>query len=545
MSEFKFFTPAQQIDFPDDATKQAALEAQWNENLSGFSDQGINGNPWTATNASNQQHYANPARTPIPNSPATPIEWNAFPGRISFYFPAMSNDDKLSLADTGKQTDGTTFPVIPPSGCGDEGEKIAYGPYGPRGWQDEYCEWAVQRDPQTNAIIRIDLTCENPEYWSSLWMIDPNRVVEIYRETLGKPQIQLTDLYVFDASGKPVTDPSTGNPLYNPLNKWNAGPVSGADAGGAMHLTSTPNTLQTEIGLAAAATVQRTVGNSDPQELICCAEYGQPGRNSDPHIGQSANQLVSLGKQITLSNPPGLYIQEPDFGAFKTPDGTSAATFWSVLRGKTSIDGLPGNFILHAKFEVPADKGYTVSDITINGDPIAWGAQLMQTVQMHILASAQSMSAPAPVACVGTPEAMLAQPLQLFHAAVFAGYQGQTVMNPVDLPMNLSSNSTLIAPKVLQGGLYTMVLTAGAVDGSALPAVSFDGAGISAVVTASGTATYAVPGNSYPGVVSTLTLEVKVAPDAALGLHGVAVTNAGASTSPVFPAAIHVVAASG
>lgn len=152
---------------------------------------------------------------------------------------------------------------------------MPYGPYGPRGWQDEYCEWSVTRNAQ-GKIIRVDFVCENPEYWNSLWMIDPNRVLELYQSTLGKPQIRIEDLYLYDKDNKVVIDPSTGRPGYNPLNKWNSGTDSNDSAGGAMHLTSTPNTLQTEIGLASAATLQRKIGNYDPNALICCAQYGQP-----------------------------------------------------------------------------------------------------------------------------------------------------------------------------------------------------------------------------------------------------------------------------
>ena len=60
-----------------------------------------------------------------------------------------------------------------------------------------------------------------------------------------------------------------------------------------MHLTSPPNTLGAEVYLAAAATLLRNVGSYDPQNMICCSKYGQPYRNSDPHIGftrQSARQ---------------------------------------------------------------------------------------------------------------------------------------------------------------------------------------------------------------------------------------------------------------
>ena len=106
--------------------------------------------------------------------------------------------------------------------------------------------------------------CENPEYWYSLWRIDPSVAAQKYQDALnfGLPPnspnmvtVKVEDVQLVDPStGKPVIDPSTGNPAYNPLNKWNSGPLSirggTTSSGGAMHLTATPNTLQTELGLA-------------------------------------------------------------------------------------------------------------------------------------------------------------------------------------------------------------------------------------------------------------------------------------------------------
>jgi hypothetical protein len=122
--------------------------------------------------------------------------------------------------------------------------------------------------------------------------------------------------------------------------------IRGGNAGGgAMHLTSTPNTLQTEMGLAGAATVQRTVGNVSPQTLICCSQYGQANRNSDPHIGLSVNQLVDgpPSGTVSLANPVGLYIQMPDFSNYalpadpKLPRNASVADCWQILRGAAVV----------------------------------------------------------------------------------------------------------------------------------------------------------------------------------------------------------------
>jgi len=422
-NDFAFLPPAGQVDFPNDATKQAALVLQWNTNLNGFIQQGMGGSTWNMVNMPPTTNYFNPLVTPIPsNAITTNITWQAFPGRISYYFPQLSTVDVLSLADTGYLPDGTTsFGTITTNPCPDRPfTPVVYGPYGPRGWQDEYCEWAVTRN-EKGQIVRIDFTCENPEYWNTLWMTDPETVLTIYQTTLNKPQIVIEDLYLYDTEGNVVTDPSTGRPAYNPLNKWNSGPVSTATDGGAMHLTSTPNTLQTETGLACASTVQRIVGNTDFNTLICCAQYGQPHRNSDPNIGGTVNQIISGNLTATLTNPPGLYIQMPDFSQYKTPDGTDASKFWNIVRGQLTMtdpngNQLPGNFILHAVFEVPESYGYTVSDIEINGDKIAYGGQVTKTFNMQIVATAFSLNTPAPIGCAtGTsPANTLAQPLQLF-----------------------------------------------------------------------------------------------------------------------------------
>lgn len=549
----RFSTPAHQQDFADDPAAQEQLDAHWSANLGGFTRQGIVGNPWTARGGSDQTAYYDPLTADIPaGAQAAAIQWQAFPGRIAFYFPTLSPTDVLSLGDTGYQTDKQTFPNITRDPCSGATIDMPYGPYGPRGWQDEYCEWSVVRDPTTQKILRIDFTCENPEYWNSVWMVDPQRVCDLYRSTLGKPQIELADLYLCDASGQPIIDPSTGRPAYNPLNRWNSGPFSTDTQGGAMHLTSTPNTLQTEINLAASSTVQRNSGNVDPTALICCSQYGQAHRNSDPHIGQVGNILVSQGNTVSLTDPPGLYIQEPDFAAsnYAAPGGADPASFWTVVRGRETLadaDGnpLPGNFILHATYAVPAALGFTVSDITINNQPIEWAGQIAQTMSMQILATPFAASAPAAEDCVGAPTVTLAQPLQMFHAAVFTGLAGVTFTTPVGIEMNLASNSTLIAPIVRRGQTdVPMVITCGSLvlgPQGQLPSIGVSGDGdVTAVATATASFTYAVPGNTYPSEVTALHLTVSASPSAATGPRDITITNYGQTPGPAMPALLDI-----
>ncbi|PCC68904.1 hypothetical protein SAMN02745121_07566 [Nannocystis exedens] len=549
-----FQTPACQVDFPD-AALQNRMNQLWNTNLSGFTRQGITGNPWTATNSSDQTWYFDPTTTDISEGQYAQIVWSPVPGRIKYYFPNTSNPDMWSLADTGYDTKGRTFGQIPADPCDpSDTTKKPYGPYGPRGWQDEYCEWSITRNAQ-GQIVRIDFTCENPEYWNTLWMVSPQRVVELYRSTLDKPQIALEDLYLRDASGNPVIDASTGRPAYDPLNKWNRGTASTADAGGAMHLTSTPNTLQTEIGLGSTATTPRTSGNANPSTLICCAQYGQIGRNSDPHIGQSVNLVVTPPNpaispaKATLANPPGLYIQTPNFNRITAPGGVDPRTFWTVKRGQQSLtdpagNQLPGNFILHAVFEVPRSFGFTISDLQVDGVQVQWAAQIAQTFNMQIAAMALPQKpGPAVQACAGSPAVSQAQALQLFNTPVFEAMIATPVANPVGQPMNLASNSTMIAPHIEPGARrrsLTLVLT-GLLDPPQIPNVSF-GAGVHVLAAGPMRAvTYAIPGNTYPSTSYALDLHVSVDDDAAPGLRDALVSNPGQTATIAMPALLNVV----
>ncbi|MFC0777168.1 hypothetical protein [Flavobacterium sp. HJSW_4] len=553
-SNFQFRTPAGIQDFQTDPSKQTAMNQLWSANLDEFTQQGMLSNPWNTTNTPAVTNYYNPIQN-NPKSAVNNVTWSAFPGRLAFNFPAASQDQLNQMADTGNM-----ISLINNNPCGTPTQTIPYFPYGPRGWQDEYCEWAVTRNAQ-NKITRIDFTCENPEYWNSLWIIDPNKVLSLYQSILNKPQITLEDLSLPGA-----VNPATGGPIYNPLNKWNSGPVSNANLGGAIHLTSTPNTLQTEIGLATAATVQRnnpsgTTGNTIwpsrlYNELLCDAQYGQKNRNSDPNIGGTVNNLVTgnviipnLGPQVvTLADPPGLYIQMPDFTHYQTPDGTNAATFWKIARGSETLNDqygnpMPGNFILHAVFEVPADKNYTISDITIRGEKIDWGSQVASTFKMQIVASSyNSPTIPKGYDAVGTPNVTFAQPLQLFYQDYFNAMYKTNVPNPVNHPISLLSNSTFIPPTIFNSASgVNMVLicdTCTAVPGnpSTYPSVTFDDSNIKAVVNSvQNNITYAVPGNSMPSTYTALFISVSVGVNASAGAHGIFITNSGQQQSPAMP----------
>jgi hypothetical protein len=355
--------------------------------------------------------------------------------------------------------------------------------------------------------------------------------------------------------------------------------MRGANAsGGAMHLTSTPNTLQTELGLAGGATVRRTTGNSNPQTLICCSQYGQSYRNSDPHIGQVVNQVVSAGNNVSLANPTGLYIQMPDFSGYSLPadpnlpSGAQPADCWQVVRGSETVTdpvtGQPfnGNMMLHVAFQIPAawiaaGVSFTVGDITIelNGvtTPIQYASQLLQTFHVGLFARPLPVTQPSPIACVvnlpNGQQQPQAQPVQMFYQSVWNGYYDNAVNNPTGVAMSLASNSVIIPPQVQQGASnISLVLTCSTLltgtDGQ-LPTVTVPEGDITfTLVGGITTVNYAAPGNSYPSDFQLLTLDVSVSATAGLGLRSIVVSNPpqAGSTMPAplpAPAFLNIVAA--
>ena len=584
-TSFQFLPPANINDFPGDQPAYLRLLELWNLNLTGFTEQAMVGNTWNNLNTPATSNYYNPAFTKPNNPTGTGIQWSPFPGRFQTYFgpnssTPLTNEQMLELADTGYYTNSqgrkVTFPQItgvpcsafdseyfPSTGaCGCSGnpsDMIAFGPYGPRGWLDEYCEWSVTR--KGDEITRIDFTCENPEYWNTLWLVSPEKVLALYRQTLGNNNIQLEDLQLMYAH-KPVIDPGTGRPAYNPLNVWNRGTVSTATGGGAMHLTSTPNTLQTEIGLGAAATIPRNypgggqIPPSDIQSLLCSAQYGQYGRNSDPNIGAGINSVANAGFSVSLYNPPGLYIQlPPNLNAvFSIPGVSDVTPYFKVTRGgeTVTLGGVTYQLNLHVTVEAPAGMPALSQLQVVGSGPLKWAGQIAQKMHMAILASAYKTNTQQPLACsMPATEGLHAQPLQLFHEEIFNAMVTTKVPNVVNFPMNLLSNSTFVPPMVHRGKSYSMVITynpavpintVNPLNKDTWPTVIFDDPNIEATVDhVLPPITYAVPGNSYPSRVLAVNITITIGNDVPCGLHNVLMKDAKeAGQGPLMPALLHV-----
>lgn len=496
----QFAPPANQDDLSDQPALSKALRERWSDNINRFTNQTLQNDPWGSSNQPPLTDYYNPLGQDVPDA-AAPTTWTAFPNRIKLTYPNVGQRTQWQYADDG-----------PPAG---------YAPGGPRGWQDEYCEWSVMRN-KDGKITRVDFTCENREYWYTLWSVSPEAVLAIYRQLVGA-HVTLDDLYARDSdTGKPIVDPETGRPAYNGRNKWNA-----TTSTGVVHLISNPNSLSAEIFLAGQATVLREDANGQPitdrNQLINCSRYGTPGRNSDPSIGAFVNSVVRQGQSVTLTNPVGLYMQTPNFSQyqlpFTAPPGKTAADYWKVVRGRVKNTGEPLDYILHAVFEVPEEDGFTVGDISINGFNIDFGAQITETFQVALAGTPRPHTGPAPkeYRCAGTPSKPLPRPYVMSY--------------PEMVPVALRSSLNL---RLEQGSTAAEIAL-----------IVFDGERNAKVVVpnAQGVDVVVKSYDSPSADVGAYTLRVTVDADAAVGERSVQVINPDGSHGPAAYGMFEVVAA--
>jgi phosphatidylserine/phosphatidylglycerophosphate/cardiolipin synthase-like enzyme len=331
------FDPPGFLDDLNDSQKD-----QWSQIVSGWLDRAHAGSP--ESNDGPRAQFFNPlTQPPAADKQVAVISWNAFPRQVKS--TSLNDKQRWRRADSD------------------------------RSFQDEYCEWSVTRDPVTRKITRVTFTSEGPEYWKVLAALNPDKVLELYREFVS-PTVKREDLFV--------------NGKYNPFNRFN-----NSTTGGAMHLVQSANTLGAEIELGAAATIRRVHNGAeltDAQELIRCSGYGAPGRNSDPFIGEQVNSLARRKADITINNPIGLYLHEFNPVGWTTPDGADPREFWKFVRGKD-------DHFVRAVFEVPAGRGYVVGDIKSAGKAIDFGAQIADfiTIKLEGMATRIGQSTVAPL----------------------------------------------------------------------------------------------------------------------------------------------------
>ncbi|GAA2280382.1 hypothetical protein GCM10010430_77910 [Kitasatospora cystarginea] len=350
MNTINSYGPPGNLDDLDDTGLKA-----WSMFIGDSVDQAIKGpDPSQVLNDSPRSQFYDLTKTDTAaDAQQATVTWTAFPRRIKVH--SLSDIQRWQRADASRDV------------------------------QDEYCEWSVTRDPASGKITKVMFTCEGPEYWNLLAQSDPAKVLQLYQTHIS-PDVKHGDL--FGATG-----------TYQPRNQWND-----STSHGAMHLIQANNTLGAEIELAAAATIVRNIDGTElttDQDLIQCSRYGEPERNSDPHIGGAVNALARQKADIALADPVGLYFDDLKTDGWATPDGSDPKSYWTRRRGDESH---PVRFV----YEVPQDKGFTVGDITINGTPIQYGAQIADYITIRLSAVAcrfGQSTTPPKTACLQVPTA--------------------------------------------------------------------------------------------------------------------------------------------
>lgn len=291
------------------------------------------------------QQFYDPTASDAPSEPGVAIaRWPAFPRQL--LRPAVSPQSRWHAADNFRE------------------------------FQDEYCEWAVERPGEGEGITAVTFTTEVPEYWEQLARHNKARFLELCREHVGR-EVAIDEFFDGDEYVR-ENDPNMNTP------------------GRILHLAVGPNNLFAALALAAQATVLRARNGTPvthPQDFVCCANLGEPLRGSDPQIAIKVNRSARQGADVSLQEPLGLYIDELRTSAIKTPDDTDATEFWHVERGTPT-------HTLRARFEV-RDKPYGIGDLTIDDHKIEFGAQLadLVTVKITALAANAGKHSPTPDPC--------------------------------------------------------------------------------------------------------------------------------------------------
>jgi hypothetical protein len=357
--------------FLPDLARVPGLADEWSAAVSSWFDSSIETerSNYKKKRAEPTVQYFNPTKEdPRGTTVEQAITWNAFPKELLRQFGrerALREADGLwPLSKYKSSFRGEAF------------DRNLYRPH------NEYCEWRVFRDGPTGKIKKVAFTSEPPEYYRALFGDevegypfhgDRRALLELYHE-LVSPDVQAKDLVASEDLVSTKGEVVVLKGAYNPYNRWNT-------TDGILHLIAPPNTLTAEIMLGADATVSRKDSRGrvlvEPEALVCCAGYGGPDRNSDPTIGSAVNALARLGAMVTLKNPVGLYMDHIDLAGWSTPDGQSVSDLVKIVRGQPEM-------IERLEVEVPIERGFSLSEVTIAGVPIAYGGQIAECITVKL-----------------------------------------------------------------------------------------------------------------------------------------------------------------
>jgi hypothetical protein len=316
------------------------------------------------------------------------VDWGAFPVRIERCLGSRRNASRLLDWRTTQ------------------------GDIGRAQLQEEYFEWRVVRD-DTDAIRRVEMTTEFPEYWLTLAAHHPLTVVELVRRFSGDATVAPSALFggadpatLEPAERKAAFEdamlPRGGKAPWSPYN-------NGADA--ICFMSQGANTLSALVALVAAAAFPYVAeGSEEPltgsQAIASGTQAAVPCRNSDPTVVEATIGLAAQGRLFALDDPIGVYILGVNHDQLEQPDGSDVPAEWfQFQRGSRPPEGKERSQRL--VLEIPPEVELAVSDLVDRdtGERIAHGGQIAALVQLgvHVRLSAERPVEPT-LRAVAAPE---------------------------------------------------------------------------------------------------------------------------------------------
>ena len=308
MALLRFDTPARLRDVPEGSP----FYDRWHRTIDGLLA--------TSTQVSGSGRYVDPSKRDVEVSATRLYGWTGFPRPLL----VEHRDDRRAAWVAAEE----------------------------RNVQIEYVEWHVERRGDT--ITRVTFTTETPEYWKLLASVDPDRVLELYRELVG-PEVKRNDLF---PDGR----------TYAPLNRWNT-------VDGIVHYVMRINSMRDLLGVSQEAEPTRRA--RDGYDAL---PYKRT-TGADARINLDIWAMSRQGHCVSTDAVPGLYIAAWDDTGWEKPDGSPVGDYWHIVRGTAGA-------ALRVVYEVPGSEGFSVGDIRIGGRPIEFGGQIAEhlTVSAHGLA---------------------------------------------------------------------------------------------------------------------------------------------------------------
>lgn len=224
--------------------------------------------------------------------------------------------------------DWKAFPVTAGGSDEDIDRDRFLGGFRNRGRQDEYVEWAVERN-SANQITAITFTTEFPEYFYALATVSEDAIIEGIKEIYPNSQPSTEELF------GPGFNPANATPLERgeqfllqlPNNPWQNGKK------GILCLQQGFNTMGALFNLVGQCSV--TQPGSPGQACTFVGNACGENRSSDPKVCTASQNARRGSKVISLADPCGISITNLE-GVWKNSNGpiniSTDSNIWQLIR---------------------------------------------------------------------------------------------------------------------------------------------------------------------------------------------------------------------